>query len=215
MQDKESRLIESLKADLAPVQPVGSVGSVALLWLLVSVAYVLALGSLLGPFRPGFASQLVEVPRFSFEMVLGLAALACFLAVSLREAVPGLPVNGLRRAGWLLLIVWLGQFLLGFAAPTFEPSMLGKRDHCVWEAYLYSVPPLAWLIYLQRRRYVLEPVRAVFHAALAAGLLPALMMQIACMHAPAHILGFHVLPVGVLAAVAVGLTWWTTRQAGS
>ena len=80
---------------------------------------------------------------------------------------------------------------------------------------LYSVPPLVWLIYLQRQRYVLEPVRAVGHAALAAGLLPALMMQIACMYEPSHILSFHVLPVVILAAFAIGLTWLLTRRAGS
>jgi hypothetical protein len=211
----EDRLIESLKADLSPVRPAGAVAGVAVLWFLASVAYVLGLGVLLGPFRPGFGAELLEAPRFSLEMILGLAALGCFLVLSLREAVPGLPVAGLRGAAWTLLAVWLGQFLLGFAAPALEPSMLGKRDHCVWEAYLYSVPPLVWLIYLQRQRYVLEPVRAVGHAALAAGLLPALMMQIACMYEPSHILSFHVLPVVILAAFAIGLTWLLTRRAGS
>ena len=51
--------------------------------------------------------------------------------------------------------------------------------------------------------------------ALAAGLLPALMMQIACMHEPGHILAFHLVPIGVLAAVAVALTLFATRRAGS
>lgn len=210
----EDQLIESLKADLAPARPVGSVGGIGLLWLLLCVAYVLALGAALGPFRPGFAADL-GVSRFTLEMVLGLAALGCFLAVALLESIPGREARPLRRAGWLLLAAWLAQFVIGFAAPALEPSMLGKRDHCVWEAYLYSVPPLVWLIYLQRRRYVLEPVRAVFHSALAAGLIPALMMQIACMYESGHTLAFHVLPIGILATFAVGLTWVLTRRAGS
>ncbi len=211
----EDRLIESLKADLTPVRPAGSVMTVGLVWLLLSIVYVFSLGATLGPFRPGFAQQLVTVPHFTLEMVLGLAALVTFSLVALLESVPGREAPGLRKAGWLLLAAWIAQFLIGFAAPALEPSMLGKRDHCVWEAYLYSVPPLLGMLYLQRRRFVLDPVRAVLHAALAAGLLPALMMQVACMHDPAHILAFHVLPMGVLAVVAVALTVWLTRRAGS
>ena len=211
----EDRLIESLKADLTPVRPRGTIMGVGMLWLLVSIAYVLALGAALGPFRPEFAGQLLQVPRFLLEMVLGLAALCCFVLVALLESVPGRAARGLRSAGWLLLGAWLAQFLIGFVAPALEPSMLGKRDHCVWEAYLYSVPPLLWLLYLQRRRYMLEPARAVLHAALAAGLLPALMMQIACMYEPGHILVFHVLPMAILAAAAVAVAQFVTRRADS
>ena len=36
---------------------------------------VLGLGAALGPFRPGFAEQLLNAPRFALEMTLGLAAL--------------------------------------------------------------------------------------------------------------------------------------------
>ena len=211
----EDKLIASLKADLLPVQPLGSASRIGLLWLLASVAYVLALGAGLGPFRPGFVGELLGAPRFSIEMILGSAALVCFLVVALLESIPGRAVGGLRRVGWLLLLAWLAQFVIGFVAPALEPSMLGKRDHCAWEAYLYSVPPLAWLIYLQRRRYVLEPVRAVLHSALAAGLIPALMMQVACMYEPGHILIFHVLPIGILATFAAGLTWMLSQRADS
>ena len=208
----ENTLIESLKADLTPVRPAGVISGVGLVWLLLSIVYVLALGAALGPFRPGFADQLANAPRFSLEMILGLAALGSFLLVALLESVPGRNARRLRGIGWLLLAAWLAQFLIGFVAPALEPSMHGKRDHCVWEAYLYSVPPLLGLLYLQRRRYVLEPVRAVLHAALAAGLLPALMMQIACMYEPGHILAFHVLPIGVLVIVSTALTGAFARR---
>ena len=211
----EDKLIESLKADLTPVRTPGSIGSVGLLWLLIGLAYVLTLAAALGPFRPGFADQLLSVPRFALEMLLGALALGCFLGAALLESIPGRDAGRWQNAGWLLLVAWLAQFLIGFAAPALEPSMLGKREHCVWEAYLYSVPLLVSLAYLQRRRYVLEPVRAMLHTALAAGLMPALMMQIACMYEPGHGLAFHVLPIGLLAGAAVVLTWLFTRRADS
>lgn len=211
----EDRFIDSLKADLTPVRPVGTVASIGVCWLVASIVYVLALGAALGPFRPGFADQFLSAPRFSLEMLLGIAALGSFLVVALLESIPGREAGSLRKVSWILLMAWLAQFVIGFAAPALEPSMLGKRDHCVWEAYLYSVPPLGWLLYLQHKRYVLEPVRAVLHAALAAGLMPALMMQIACMYEPGHILSFHVLPIGLLAGLTTGLTWLLTRRADS
>lgn len=47
---------------------------------------------------------------------------------------------------------------------------------------------------LLRRCYPLQPLRAGMAVSLAAGMLPALYMQIACMYAPDHILLFHILP---------------------
>ena len=41
----------------------------------------------LSTFRSSFGHEFVHVPRFTFEMGLGLAALICFLTAALREAV--------------------------------------------------------------------------------------------------------------------------------
>lgn len=78
--------------------------------------------------------------------------------------------------------------------------MAGKRAHCAIEAFLYSMPPTLCALWLQQRRYALRPVRALVKSAVAAGLLGALVMQVACMYEPAHILKFHVLPVVLLVA---------------
>ena len=44
---------------------------------------------------------------------------------------------------------------------------------------------------------------------LAAGMLPALYMQLACMYEPTHILSMHILPglLMVLAGAAIALLW--------
>ena len=170
--DELSRDLRAVKAPLPPTV-------VALLWLVASVTYVAALMVALGPFRPGFVDQLAAVPRFAIEMLMGFAALVCFVIVAFREAVPGYDSRLVTRVGWLLSVGWLSQFVAGFEFPVLEPSMLGKRHYCAYEAYLYSVPPALYAIWLQRRRFALQPVRASVFAAIAAGMIPALLMQVA------------------------------------
>ena len=209
---KDHELIDQLKSGLAPVQTATPLAPVFAIWLTLSVAYVVVLSLLLGPYRPGFVDQLLAAPRFSVEMLLGAGAVVCFALVALAESIPGVDVRWLRRAGWLLGTGWVSQFVVGFGLPTLEPSMFGKRAHCALEAYLYSVPPLLAIIWLQRQRFALQPVRAVIHGAIAAGALPALMMQIACMYEPAHILQYHLLPVAILTALAGALAWLLIRR---
>ena len=114
---EEEALIESLKSDLRPVRPLASVGGIGVLWLLISIAYVLALGAALGPFRPGFADQLLTVPRFSLEMLFGVAALGCFLRVALLESIPGREPGSWRVFCWVLLAAWLASVLRRFFRP--------------------------------------------------------------------------------------------------
>ena len=212
MNDKD--LIATLTADLQPVVPAAPLGPTLLRWLLISFVYVVGLAALLGPFRPGAFGDLVHVPRYALELFMGVGALVAFARIALAEAVPGVDVRWWRRIGWLLLLGWLSTFVSGLSWPVLEPSMIGKRLHCAWEAYLYSVPPLLYLVRLQRQRYTLQPERAVFHGALAAGLLPALTMQLACMYEPGHVLIFHVLPVAGLGAVATLAAWLIHRRKG-
>ncbi len=209
---KDEELIATLTADLEPVAPAAPLGPTLLRWLLVSVLYVVGLTASLGPFRPGAFAELIGTPRYGLELLMGVGAFVAFARVALAEAVPGIDVRWWRRAGWILLLGWLSQFVVGFSWPVLEPTMLGKRHYCAWEAYLYSVPPLLYLVHLQRQRYALRPERAVFHGALAAGLLPALIMQLACMYEPSHVLIFHVLPVAGLGAAATLVSWLYFRS---
>ena len=204
---KDHELIAELKADLTPVRVPARPLLAGSIWLTLSMVYVALLSLALGPYRSGFIEQLFDAPRFSAEMLMGTAALICFASAAVTESIPGNDARWLRRAGWVLGLGWLSQFFIGYGLPALEPSMLGKREHCAFEAYLYSVPPLLGMLWLQRRRYVLRPVRAMLYGAIAAGMVPALMMQLACMYEPSHILLFHVLPVGILATAACTMAW--------
>jgi hypothetical protein len=86
--------------------------------------------------------------------------------------------------------------------------MLGKREGCNLEVLLFSIPTLLIGAIALRRGYVLRPWAAGATLGVAAGAVPALVMQFACMYEPRHILLFHLAPVvlvGVL-GIAIGYT---------
>ena len=199
-------LIDKLSSDLKPVGRPPALWLQLVAWLVVSVAGVAAISLLLGPWRPGAFDQLLGTPRFTVEVLTGLLALIGLSLSALLDSVPGRASRRLRLAGWVLFGVWIGGFLVGLAEPVFEPSMAGKRAHCTLEAYLMSILPVLALVWLQNRRFPLDRVRAVAHAAAAGAMIPALLMQFACMYDARHILEFHVAPIGVVTAVAVAFT---------
>ena len=195
-------LLDSLASGLAPVSPAPSPGVLVAVWFLVSASYVVLVTHFLGPIRPTALQQLQSEPRFMLEMLLGTVAALGLAAVAVRAATPAALSRGLAVAVSALIALWLGGFVLGLLSPALEPSMVGKRDHCFVETFVYAIPPLLALLYWQRRFYPLQPGKAAMLAGLSAGLLPALYMQIACMYQPVHILAFHVGPGLAVAIVA-------------
>ena len=209
MSERE-QLIAALSRDVPSVKPVRNIDHTALLWMLLSAAYVVAITHLFGPIRPNALAQLASTPRFLGELLCGLAAIAVMAVVGFRAAIPGALTPRLATLGGVLVTVWVGCYVFGLVNPALEPSMLGKRPHCVWETFVYALPPVLLGFALTRRLFPLQPVKAALAFSLAAGLMPALYMQIACMYAPDHILKFHILPgllMGALGASAAA-AWW-------
>lgn len=194
-------LIHRLSEDLSPTPQIWSFWRVVVIWLVVSIGYVSMMILLLGPLRTGVAAQLELPSRFSTEMLFGGAALVFWAIAALAESIPGRYRRWPIRLSWFFFIAWLLHFVVGYVSPSLEPSMLGKREHCALEAYLYSLPPTLLMYWMQRRRFPLKPIRAAVYGAVAAALLPALAMQVACMYEPTHILQNHVFPILVLASV--------------
>jgi hypothetical protein len=202
----QDSLIDSLASDLTPVRTMISIDALALTWLLLSAVYVVAVTHILGPARENATVQLITEPRFLMENLLGFSAIATTALAAFRDAVPGASRKPLATLAIVLMTLWIANYVIGLVAPALEPSMLGKRDHCFMETLLYALPPMLAAQYLVWRLYPLKPMRAAFSFSLAAGMLPAFYMQIACMYAPNHILLFHifpgimVVPIGVIAA---------------
>lgn len=201
MKDWE-KSVDQLASGLQPVSVAPSPGSLAVLWLAASALFVVLATHWLGPIRAGAGDQLAQEWRFALEMVLGVVAAVALAAAAFRAASPGRLGRGLLAFALVTSGLWVAGFGWGLMDPALEPSMAGKRDHCLYETFLIGLLPLLAACYWQRRLYALRPYRASLLAGLAAGILPALYMQVACMYDPAHILAFHVAPGVLLAACA-------------
>ncbi|MEM1156317.1 MAG: NrsF family protein, partial [Pseudomonadota bacterium] len=180
---------------------------VALLWLASSAAFVMAITHLFGPIRPNALHQLATEPRFLFESVLGIVAITYTAIVSFRCAIPGAASKRSIVTALGLLALWLANYIYGLSDPALEPSMEGKRPHCLWETMMFAAPPAVLAYLITRRLYPLKPVRSAMLFSLVAGMLPALYIQIASMYAPKHIIQMHILP-GFLVMLAGGAIVW-------
>ena len=207
MSGDTDKLIASLSIGLQPVRPGLSVEVTALLWLVASAGFVIGITAWFGPIRANAITQLATEPRFLLETALGAVAIAFTAVMAFRTAVPGAATRRGVLIGLGLILLWLANYVLDLAYPALEPSMLGKREHCVVETFLFALPPACLALLLSRRFFPLRPVYSAFLFCLAAAMLPALYMQLACMYVPAHILQMHILP-GLLVTMAGTLCAW-------
>jgi hypothetical protein len=217
MSGDQQKLISALSSSLQPVRPVMAVELTALLWLLASAGFVVAVTHWLGPIRPNAIAQLGSEARFAMETLVGVMAIAVVAIAAFRASIPGALTRRFAALALCLMLLWLANYVIGLVSPALEPSMLGKRDHCFVETLVFSMPPALLALLLIHRRYPLRPVYGAALACLAAGMMPALYMQIACMYVPAHILQMHILPgllVMLAGALAMLLVIWLRRNQG-
>ena len=212
--DRRDELIADLSSDLAPIRRVPNVNLLAAAWFLLGAVFVISATHLAGPVRPGVFSHLMTEPRCLLETLLGVVAILWTSLLAFRGAVPAALTHRFALAGAVLMLLWLAQYVFGLLAPALEPSALGKRGHCSLEVMLYSAPLILVALFFIRRLYPLGFVRTALSAGLAAGMMPALYMQLACMYEPNHILSFHIFPglVMALAAAAIALVWRPKNQ---
>lgn len=203
---KHNALIDSLSTDLQPSKFAWNINILAAAWLLVSASYVIVVAQLLGPIRPEAITQLQNEPRFLLESLLGLTAITLTAFCAFRAAVPGALSRPLLTVTAGLIMLWVLTYVLGLYSPTLAPSMAGKREHCYLETFFYAAPPVIAAFFFARRLYPLQPAKTALLIGLAAGMLPALYMQIACMYDPTHILKLHILPGLAVGFVSLAVT---------
>jgi hypothetical protein len=195
-------LIRELSRDLRPAPRLRDPLQLTLIWWVGAFLFVVLATLAVEPMRLGFASQLLASPRFAGETLFGLAAGLIAIRIAFSLGIPGLR-SPLRRIGLALglLALWSSAYVYGLIDPALEPSMLGKRRLCFVEVWLHGVPILLAALLLLRRLAPLKRVRAGLVAGAAAGAIPALFMQLACMYIPSHILIFHIAPGALLLLV--------------
>lgn len=195
-----SELIRELSEGLGPAPRLRGPLQLALLWWVGAWIFVVVATLLVQPMRPGFADQLLASPRFAAETLLGIVAGALAIGVAFAVGIPGWGSPRRRIALVLgLLALWAGSYFYGLVDPALEPSMLGKRPLCFAEVLIYGFPILVASLLLLRRLAPLERWSAGLVAGAAAGAIPGLLMQLACLYIPSHILIFHLAPALALA----------------
>ncbi|MGD9265114.1 MAG: NrsF family protein [Lysobacterales bacterium] len=210
---RNKKLISELSSGLEPVAKPRDINRLAVGWFMLAALFVVAVTLLFAPIRPGAIGQLAAEPRFLLETLLGLVSIAWVSLAAFRAAIPGALNRRFMAGGLILVALWLANYVIGFVSPALEPSSLGKRGHCAAETMIYSLPVILAGMAVVFRHYPLQPVKAGMLVGLAAGMLPALFMQIACMYEPAHILGYHVLPGLLMTGVGAGVAaWWHARR---
>jgi hypothetical protein len=204
-------VVAALVDDLTPVTPHASLVGPAAAWWVISWLWVIAATLAYGPLRPGALAALGSVPHFAAESLLGLLAGLLITWIGFAESVPGMARRSLALLAVAIGGLWVTSYLAGFVVPALEPSMAGKRPHCFFETLVYALPPIVVGVWMLRRRYALRAVRAGALIGLAAGSLPALLMQVACMYSPEHILLFHIGPGLAMGVVGAAAGAWLAR----
>ncbi len=204
METSRSDLIDDLTADLTPVKSVNTRIS-SVYWLLSAFALSVSILWLTGPFRADSFHDLLHSPQFLIENIIGVIAIAAVIYTAFEWTIPS-PKNTFSRLVWPLLaiLLWVGFYLFGLFSPALEPSMMGKREFCYYETFIFAIPALVIGLVWARKQWPLHSAVTGGLIGLAAGLVPALIMQFACMYDPSHILTEHILPglsVGLLGTV--------------
>ena len=201
MSDQHKKLIDQLVSDAAPVkQRVLPPARIGALWFTAALSLSALVMFLLQPFRAGLLEQIQTVPLYFVEVASGFVALALLGVAMFKSAVPG---ESKQAMYWGLASfgIWLATILSGFITPVLEPSMVGKRAECYFEALYYSTASALPVIWLLTRRYSVNAFETAFLGALWIAMAPAFLMQLACMHEPNHALSHHLLPMLLTALV--------------
>ena len=204
MTDSRDNLINSLTQELKPVKAVNTKLS-TVYWVLVAFVVTLFIFSVSGPFREGAAQQLLGSAQFFIESLTGVIAICMLIYAGFEMAIPS-SQSAFQRIRWSLLamLVWIAFYIFGLVTPAVAPSMLGKREFCYIETFVFAIPVLLLGLYWANKHWPAYPIMTGAVIGLAAGAIPALIMQFACMYDPLHILTHHILPglsVGLLGAI--------------
>jgi hypothetical protein len=207
------RLIEQLVASASPVRRLVDPRRRAAVWTALALVCV-ALGVAHYGVRRDFADAMVFVP---FLLRLPLIAATMWLSVvtALRLAVPGADQRAWTR--WWPLVL-LGALVAVSAAEVTLVALVGdvgsplRAWTCVRKLTFVGAIPAVGAIVLIRRAAPLDPVWTALLALVASGAAGALTSELACpVHAPMHVMLWHILPIAVYAALGTLAIWLVVR----
>jgi hypothetical protein len=202
MTRRREDLILELASTPAVPPGAGAIEPRALRWLALATAIALLAIVLREPLRNESLASLLAGPREALGVGMGLLAILTAGLAAFRSGVPSL-TSPMRHALWPLVFgsAWIGLLTLGALSGESGATVDRTRALCWLEVFVYGAPGL-WLGLVALRR--LWPLHGAWSGALlgfAAGAIPALIMDLACVNEPGHSLAYHVAPGLALAAV--------------
>ena len=196
-----NKFIDHLVSDLKPTPPLRSPGFRTIIFFSF-LAVVTALTILwVHEYRPGFWTQLNEHWRFQVEIVSGIVLTLSTFYIVFASSIPGEKVNrGVTLTCLVSFVVFAGSLGIGFGMASPESSRLGARPFCDLEVLIYGGLSMGGLFYLIRNGIIVSYSSKNLLLGFSAGLISALIMQLACMYDPLHGLLFHFIPALLLGA---------------
>lgn len=162
-------LIEQLRADLAPVDPLPRPGRRAFFWIIGSVLFVGILATVVTVIRSPAGSF---SPAFVATQLFGVVAGAFAAWAALASVVPG-HTRGVLLVSLIAALAWFVSFgMLAAQPPAVDPGSSAQHEWiCVTMIFLAGAPLIAALTIMLRKGAPLNPMLTGLLAALAAGLL--------------------------------------------
>jgi hypothetical protein len=204
---RTEELISSLAADAGPAAPLLSPLRRAVLWSVAAAACVgLGLGyfgvrgdEMSGWYRLGFTLRLILLVSTTW-----LAVVAAF-----RLSVPGHDMRAWARWWPLVTLAILVAMVVAdlvVAAAAGDMGSPTRAWRCVRKMSLVGALPAVLAVILIQRAQAMEPKWAILLGVLAAGAAGAVTSELACpIHAPMHVLLWHVMPVAASAVLGAVL----------
>lgn len=173
--------------------------------IVVSQFIIVTMGMLLiQSFRPGFLESFKNLV-FATEFILGTVAVITALYFALLYIVPGAAQKKTFWIGPIVFLITASLIGLGLSHPHPDQMMLGKRPMCVLEVLIFGILPFIHMLYLVKKGFLADSLRTFVAIGLGSALIPAILMHIACMYEPIHVLKYHLAPVIVFVVITTPL----------
>lgn len=197
MKIDNEKLINQLADDLEPIKgKPGRTRMAICLWILLSTTATIICTYLLGDFRPNSLTEFMADGFFMAEVALAILVIVFSVKAAFDLSIPS-EKSLFKHLLWPLVffVLWLLLFIfaLGYGGEHVSVSKHHRRM-CYLEVLAYSLIPIIIGALWMNTQWLYHRIAAAMVLGLAAGVIPATIMQFACKHEVAHALYFHVLP---------------------
>lgn len=185
----------------------------AVWWFFWALTLHVIMMVLVQEFRPSFVSQLLVFPRFFLEILFAFSFTGFLVFWMFSSFVPGYKMSRLWQGiGGAGLVGFVATMVLSFRMESPPSSYLGARPYCLEEVFVYGlVGILSFILITKDRDYPISKIKYSLMG-LAAGMIPATLMEMACMYDPMHSIVAHFGPVIILGIVGVVMSLMISRK---